>query len=204
MPQMADRQDTRIPFAQVGNFPTLFSSNGARVLNANEAWLGESASAETDANDPADPDGITNLTNTDSDDGLANFFISLVAIPPPTNLTVTVSAPEGSTGGTYYLNALIDLNMDGEWGGQGINGELEWVVQNQPVQVSPGVVTPFTPPSFAFSNGNLLPDGAFMRVALTKEMVPPNWDGTGEFSAGEIEDHFIELPEFVGGGDDRR
>ncbi len=33
-----------------------------------------------------------------------------------------------------------------------------------------------------------------MRVALTKEMVPDNWDGTGEFSAGEIEDHFIQLP----------
>jgi hypothetical protein len=33
-----------------------------------------------------------------------------------------------------------------------------------------------------------------MRVALTKEMVPSNWDGKGEFSAGEIEDHFIQLP----------
>ncbi len=183
-------------FAQEGDFPTLFSSDGARVLDVNQAWLGESASAELDANDPADPDGTPNLTNADSDDGLVNFFISLIAIPPPTEMTVNVSAPEGSSGGTFYLNAIIDLNMDGEWGGQGINGELEWVVQNQPVQVVPGEIIPFTPPAFAFSNGNLLPDGAYMRLALTKETVPNNWNGTGEFSAGEIEDHFIKLPEF--------
>ena len=75
------------------------------------------------------------------------------------------------------MNAIIDLNMDGEWGGQGVNGELEWVVQNEPVQVVPGQTTEFTPPAFAFSNGNLLPDGAYMRLALTKEMVPANWDG---------------------------
>jgi hypothetical protein len=183
-------------FPQVGNFPTLFSSNGARVVNTDEAWLGESASAETDANDPLDPDGPPNLTNTDSDDGLTDFFISLVAIPAPTTMTVNVSAPSGSEGGNYYLNALIDLNMDGEWGGRGINGELEWVVQNMVVQVVPGVTTPYTPPAFAYSNGNLLPDGAYMRLALTKEKVPSNWDGTGEFSSGEIEDHVIWLPEF--------
>ncbi|MBW8009620.1 MAG: hypothetical protein FVQ83_00065 [Chloroflexi bacterium] len=187
------------PFAQTGNFPSLFSSDGARTLNIDEARLGQTASAELDADDPADPDGVQNLTNEDNDDGLVDFFILLTAIPPPTTMTVEVSAPEGSSGGTFYLNAIIDLNMDGEWGGRGANGELEWVVQNQPVQVTPGVTTPFTPPAFAFSNGNLLPDGAFMRLALTKEMVPPNWDGTGEFSAGEIEDHFIKLPEF---GDD--
>jgi hypothetical protein len=182
------------PFVQDGQFPTLFASNGARTLRTDEATLGPTASAEVDANDPADPDGVQNLTNTDSDDGLVNFFIKLTAIPPPTTLSVEVHAPAGSPGGTFYVNAIIDLNMDGQWGGQGANGELEWVVQNQPVQVVPGGVTPFTSPAFAFSNGNLLPDGAYMRLALTKERVPDNWDGTGEFSSGEIEDHFIRLP----------
>ncbi len=181
-------------FAQTGQFPTQFSSDGARTLNVDEAYLGSSASAEEGASDPTDPDGLPNLTNTDSDDGLTDFFITLTSIPPPTTLSVDVSAPEGSPGGTFYLNAIIDLNMDGEWGGQGVNGELEWVVQNQPVQVTPGSTTPFTSPPFGFGNGNLLPDGAFMRIALTKEMVPANWDGTGEFSSGEIEDHFIQLP----------
>jgi hypothetical protein len=186
------------PFVQDGQFPTLFASNGARTLKTDEATLGPSASDEVDANDPADPDGAPNLTNTDSDDGLVNFFITLTAIPPPTTLSVEVFAPAGSPGGTFYVNAIIDLNMDGQWGGQGANGELEWVVQNQPVQVVPGGSTPFTSPPFAFSNGNLLPDGAYMRLALTKERVPGNWDGTGEFSSGEIEDHFIKLPQFGG------
>jgi hypothetical protein len=185
-------------FAQIGQFPTLFSSDGARTLIVDEAYLGSAASSEAGANDPADPDGVPNLTNADSDDGIVDFFITLTSIPPPTTLTVEVTAPGGSPGGTYYLNAIIDLNMDGEWGGQGANGELEWVVQNQAVQVTPGATTPFTSPPFGFANGNLLPDGAFMRIALTKEMVPANWDGTGEFSSGEIEDHFIELPKKEG------
>jgi hypothetical protein len=192
-----DGEPTGYPdeFAQTGNFPTLFSSNGARTLDTEQAWLGHSVSAEQDATDPADPDGVPNLTNTDSDDGLTDFFITLVAIPPPTTLTVDVGAPAGSEGGTFFLNAIIDLNMDGKWGGRGINGESEWVVQNYRVQVVPGSTTAVTPPAFAFSNGNLIPDGAFMRLALTKDEVPANWDGTGEFSAGEIEDHFIRLPE---------
>ena len=195
-----DGGDTGYPelFAQVGSFPTLFASNGARTLNIEEATLGPTASTEVDANDAADPDGVQNLTNADSDDGLVDFFITLNAIPPPTTLSVDVVGPEGSPGGTFYINAVIDLNMDGEWGGQGANGEQEWVVQNEPVQVAAGQTTPFTSPPFGFSNGNLLPDGAYMRIALTRETVPGNWDGTGEFSSGEIEDHFIQLPEFGG------
>jgi hypothetical protein len=184
----------RAAYAQTGSFPTLLESNGARTLNVEEAFLGDTASAEQDANDEDDPDGVPNLTNTDSDDGLVDFFITLISIPPPTTLSVDVTAPEGSQGGTFYLNTVIDLNLDGEWGGQGALGEQEWVVQNEPVDVTPGETTPFTSPAFGFSNGLVLPDGAYMRVALTKEMVPDNWDGTGEFSAGEIEDHVIELP----------
>jgi hypothetical protein len=185
-------------FAQDGSFPTLFDSNGARTLSIDEATLGPTASVEVDADDPADPDGAQNLTNSDSDDGLTDFFITLTAIPAPTTLSVDVVGPEGSPGGTFYINAVIDLNMDGEWGGRGANGELEWVVQNQPVQVAAGQTTPFTSPPFGFGNGNLLPDGAYMRIALTRETVPGNWDGTGEFSSGEIEDHFIRLPEIGG------
>jgi len=185
-------------FAQTGGFPTLFSSNGARTLRVDEATLGPTASVEVDANDPADPDGVQNIPNTDSDDGLTDLFISLTAIPPPTTLSVNVSAPEGSPGGSFWLNAVIDLNMDGQWGGRGANGEMEWVVQNRHVDVVPGATIPFTSPPFAFSNGNLLPDGAYMRIALTREKVPANWDGTGEFSSGEIEDHFIRLPVFDG------
>lgn len=186
------------PFAQVGHFPTRFSSNGARVLNVNVASLGSPGSAELDAIDPSDPDGVPNLTNADSDDGLTDLFLTLTSIPPATTLSVDVNAPAGSPGGIFYLNALIDLNMDGEWGGKGANGENEWVVQNESVRVEPGQSIPFTSPPFAFSNGNLLPDGAYMRIALTNTKVPNDWDGTGEFAAGEIEDYVIKLPEING------
>jgi hypothetical protein len=73
-------------------------------------------------------------------------------------------------------------------------GEPEWVVQNYPVSVTPGGTTA-TPPAFAFANGNRLPDGAWARFALTSEMVTgTDWDGTGTFDSGEVEDHIIGLP----------
>jgi hypothetical protein len=106
-------------------------------------------------------------------------------------LTVQVT---GATGGNFFLNVLIDLNMDGKWGGVAGGGEAEWVTQNFPVSVSPSGAM-VSPPPFAFANGNRLPDGAWMRIALTKEMVTAtNWDGSGSFSSGEIEDHVISLP----------
>ncbi len=82
------------PFAQAGSFPSLFASDGARVLDVEQAYLGGPGSAEKDADDANDPDGAPNLTNADSDDGLVDMFITLVSIPPPTTITVNVSAPE--------------------------------------------------------------------------------------------------------------
>ena len=192
---------------QIGEFPTLFGSNGARTLSTADATLGPNASMEVDANDPADPDEQPNLdpTNTDSDDGLVNLFITLTQIPPPTHLTVDVNGPEDGAGGLFYLNVLIDLDMDGNWGGEAAGGECEWVVKNHEVTVIPGESEEITPPPFAFSNGNRLPDGAWMRIALTGEEIAgeasdgaclTDWDGTGEFGSGEIEDHVILLPEF--------
>ncbi|MFV2043722.1 MAG: hypothetical protein ACC700_10880 [Anaerolineales bacterium] len=70
------------------------------------------ASTEVDANDPADPDGVQNLTNADSDDELVDFFITLTALPPPTTLSVDVVGPEGSPGGTFYINAMEVITTD--------------------------------------------------------------------------------------------
>ena len=193
------RTDYPSPFTQTGAFPTLYASGGAHTLSVDDATLGAAASLEEDADDVADPDGAPNLTNADSDDGLVNFFMVLNAIPPPTTMTVKVNAPANSAGGTFYLNAVADLNMDGQWGGTGANNESEWIVQNHSVTVVPGDSTTVTPDPFAFTNGNIVPDGAYMRIALTKEMVSSsNWNGTGQFSSGEIEDHVVDLPE-VGG-----
>ncbi len=198
-----DGGDTGYPgiFAQTGSFPTLFSSNGARTMSVDDAILGDTASIEMDADDAADPDGVANLdpANTDTDDGLTNLFLLLTSIPPPATVSVEVNGPAGGSGGTFFLNVLIDLDMDGSWGGVAGNGEPEWVVKNHAVTVTSGSKTIVTPPAFAFANGLILPDGAYMRIALTKESVTSSdWDGSGEFSSGEIEDHVIKLPEMDG------
>ena len=180
------------PFAQTGAFPTLFGTGGAYALDTSRATLGPTASAEADAADPADPDGAPNLVNTDGDDGIVDFALVLNQIPPLAALGVTVS---GGSGGAFFLNVVIDLNMDGAWGGHASNGEPEWVVKNFPVTVAAGETVPVSPPAFAFGNGNRLPDGAWMRIALTSEPVPgSDWNGGGAFGAGEIEDHVISVP----------
>jgi hypothetical protein len=184
-------------FAQLGRFPTLSINGGAMIADTEQARLGPLASAERDANDPADPDGRPNLdpANTDTDDGLVDFVVVLVAIPPPAAMTVDVTAPPGSAGGAYWLNALIDLDLDGRWGGTAGPGLPEWVVKNFPVQVVPGTSTRVALPPFSFGFGNRLPDGAWMRVVLSREPVGgTDWDGTGSFSAGEVEDHVVSLP----------
>ena len=186
-------------FEQTGEFPTLNANDGARTRTINDAILGRTASREDDANDPNDPDGQSNLNpnNTDSDDGIISMVIFLESIPCPAELQVLVTCPETGNGGEYFLNVLIDLNMNGRWGGTAVNNEPEWVVQNFRVNVSPGDSLVVIPPRFFFSSGNRLPENAWMRIALTRERINnPDWDGTGEFSSGEIEDHVIELPDF--------
>ena len=175
-------------FAQTGQFPTRHASDGARALDVDQARLGLTATAEIDAASPAD-----------SDDCLNDLHIILTSIPPAAELAVQVTAPQTSAGGTYYLNVLIDLNMNGAWGGTALGGEPEWVVQNQPVTITPGMNEIVSTSQFAYASGSMVPENPWMRVALTKEaVVGTDWDGTGEFSAGEIEDHIIQLPDDMG------
>lgn len=184
-------------FTQTGSFLTLAANNGAVTQDVSQAILGSSASAEKDADDPDDPDGQPNLnpSNTDADDGVVDFVVVLTSIPPPAAMTVNVTGPPGSRGGTYFVNVLIDLNLDGRWGGVAGPGLPEWVVKNFPVQVTAGVSTQVALPPFFFGFGNRLPDGAWMRILLSREPVSGgDWDGTGSFSAGEVEDHVINLP----------
>lgn len=177
------------PFAQTGSFPSLLASDGARVQSTSDATLGPTASMEANAL----------LVNGDADDGVSELVILTVSIPPPAKLSVTVNGQQGGSGGTFYVNVLIDLNLDGEWAGTTVNGQPEWVIRNFPTTVTPGDSSIVPLPEFAFSNGNALPAGAWMRIALTKEQVTASdWDGSGEFSSGEIEDHVIALP-VVGG-----
>jgi len=168
-------------FAQNGNFPTLLANNGARVADTTIVKLGLAVTNEADAN-PIDG----------ADDGLDGMMIILVSIPPPAVISLTATS---TVTDTYFLNVLIDQNLSGEWGDNS-GGTPEWVVANQAVGLVPGD-NKINPPPFPFGFGNRLPDGAWMRVSLTKEAVTPDpvkgWLGDGSFTSGEIEDYRLVL-----------
>lgn len=192
-------------------FPTLFNTSnssmeGAHALDSSMEWLGVSVSDETDADDSSDPDGTMNLDNADGfDDGVKGLNISLVSIPPPATLTVDVTVDESAPAGPRYLNAVIDLNMDGKWKGHAAGGEQEWVVKNYVVNVAPGSTQTVTTDEFAYSNGWLLTPTSWMRVVLSREPLSVSsfgtngWDGSGEFEYGEVEDYYIQLPNWNDG-----
>jgi hypothetical protein len=185
------------PFAQTGQFPTRAESSGAVARDVSVLVLGGAASAERGAEDPADPDGRPNLApvDTDSDDGLQEVTLELTALPPPAQIGFAVSAPEGSKGGKLYMNVLIDLNRDGYWGGTAGAGLPEWVVQNLAVEAVPGTMTFVRPPLFLYGGPQGVPEASWMRAALTREPVgTAEWNGSGRFSAGEIEDYLLRLP----------
>jgi hypothetical protein len=128
-------------------------------------------------------------------DGLQNMIVVLTSIPPPAALSVKVTAPNGGSGGTMYLNVLLDRNMNGNWAEAD-----EWVVKNHPVNLpAAGTSTTVSPPAFPFSAGSVLPDPAWMRVALTREQVATGtWNGSGSFSSGEVEDWLVHLAALPG------
>lgn len=208
----------------VAAFPTLYNTanstygSGAYAMDSSQEWLGDpnkggSYSYEVDANDATDPDGVTNLSNTDKfDDGVTGLNVMLTQIPPPATLTVDVTVESGAPDVPRYLNVLIDLNMDGKWKGAAAAGEPEWVVKNSVVNVVPGTTQSVTTAPFAYSNGMILTPTSWMRVVLSRDPINAGlygangWDGSGKFDFGEVEDYYVQLPNWaladggIGGG----
>lgn len=177
-------------FALIGNFPTLTANDGAWVSNTNTVTLGPSVSNEVSATDPDDPDGDPNilvpkLSNLDFDDGLE---ATCPLTPPPfgpykCEWSITVHS---NVGGTFYLNLLVDLNRDGMWG----VGHPEWIIENQQVIIDPAVDNIAKIPLPEDANN----DWIWMRIAITTQPIQASdWDGTGHFTAGEIEDWIISV-----------
>ncbi len=187
-------------YAVQGCFPTLFNTTnskfsrpGGHTLNTGEETLGLSVSAEVDANDPKDPDGVPNLVDADSDE---RMYVILEGKKAKLAFTVAVSSEAPDV--TRYANALIDFDQNGKWsaGSYGI----EWVVVNLAVNVAPGSSEVVITPWFSWGNQVLLSSPAWMRVSLTRRKVDESlfsnvggWDGSGQFEYGEIEDRFVFL-----------
>jgi hypothetical protein len=198
------------------HFPTLFATSNSRLsrpgvhhLAVGQECLGTSVSAEVDATDPADPDGVQNLVNTDGhDDGLIGLtFIPIAAQNMPfsgiqggTSLmyaTLVVSVPAGQPIGTRYLNVLVDTNRDQEW--KNTREGKEWVLSNYPVNLAPGTSTTMTVVcDYITTSPPPRPADMWMRITLSREVIDKNifanvggWDGSGVFMSGETEDYLV-------------
>ena len=183
-----------------GHYPTLFNTTnsqfgrpGGHTLNIGEETLGMNVSAEVDATDPADPDGVPNLVDADSDE---RVFVIVEGTQAKLAFTVTVSpnAPDV----TRYANAVIDFDQSGNWSA-GTYG-TEWVVVNLRIDIDPGSLETVITPWFAWGNKAALPSPVRMRLLLAREEVSQSlfanvggWEGSGQFEYGEVEDYFVFL-----------
>ena len=174
-----------VDVAVEAGFPTLAGSGGPRIARAGFETLGLAVSGDDEAK----------ITNADEDDdGVSGMVVSLNSAPPMASVQFDVAVAADAPAISRYVNVLIDLNGDGRWGGIASGGEPEWVVRNQVVDVQPGIVGGMATEDFMFSDGTRLPENAWMRVLLSREMVGgEDWDGGGDFGYGEVEDYLIRV-----------
>ncbi len=170
----------------VGRFPSLLASDGARIRNPGVDLLGVTVSAE--------PEALA--ANRDAaDDGVTALLVSLEDPRPTAVLSVVVSLAADAPAGPRYVNALVDLNQDGSWGGA-TDGQSEWVVRDLRVDSVAGESLRVVTPPFGFVSDGVLPPAAWLRVVVTRApMRAAQWNGSGEFEFGEVEDYLIRRPD---------
>ncbi|MBN1138371.1 MAG: hypothetical protein JXM73_17415 [Anaerolineae bacterium] len=168
--------------------------------------LGATVSAESDADQLTDEDGVTNLDPTsdipdrDSDDGLT--FPLYWIDGTPALITYTVTAPASAAAGDRYVNIWVDWNRDGDWADDAaacVHGTRdEHVLVNQVVNV-PGQVAPGTTAAFPVQVNPCQPilmDRAWVRITLSDTPISDaNDDGRGPgycFAEGETEDYLYD------------
>jgi hypothetical protein len=143
-------------------------------------WLGELGfppTAEVDAK-------VVDLDELD--DGL----IQLLVTPGRVLVTFQAVLAEAAEPRTAYFNLLADVNRDGQWQAfQGAAGPIEeWAVVNRELALTPGereeIATEF--PSLGPG-----PDLWFRATLTGRPVEAVDWDGTGLFEEGEIEDYRI-------------
>ena len=148
------------------------------------------------------------------DDGLKHVPIdSKTNILPvnhcqPTTIPIEVSIPGGGPMGPYpwtaYLNVWFDFDQSGQWGDfvdcafPGAADTPEWAVQNYPIPVPPGGLSPVTQIINVTFTGYVpqTPEKeAWMRVQLA-EFMAEEPDGSGFdfcYQVGETEDYLVNL-----------
>lgn len=186
-----------------GRFPTRYDSAnvrlpgelGAHALIGGEAALGDPrlTSLEQGADDAQDPDGTANLVDDDIDDGLSVTLLSSGSLA----FSVRVAASEIASPRVRYLNVLYDVNRDGEW--RSTPTTSEWIVVNRPITLDPGETKGISIPLPLETDWvSSLSQPRWLRLVFSDSAISEakysaigGWDGSGQFSRGEVEDHKI-------------
>lgn len=165
-----------------GRFPTLYNSTsglmGGHALTVGQEAIGVFVSAEKDANDPADPDGIKNLVDKDRDD-----IVYTIIAGGRGRFRFQAKIADSAPRGKRYINALVDFNRNGSWEG-------EWVVKNQEVDIPPGAVRWVETEWFDWKARA----PAWARLVITRSPITAAvWQGEGEFEYGEVQDFITKI-----------
>lgn len=192
------------PLGVPSGFPTIEANNGPYVKDVDDFGFCTPGSAEDDAIDFFDPDGIANLDTVtgfadyDVDNGLA-ILVILVTTVPPRAIFLTFAHTGYET--SAYWNFALDVDQNGSW------EFLEWISVDELVTLNRG-------PNFLISRWFQMQThgGGFGRLKLPiwgRNMItdapvignvplagpPAHWDGRGMpggFAKGEVEDYFFE------------
>ncbi len=199
-----DMMPCKYPSGITCEFPTRYGKDGAHHLDVTDAAFGPfktdgslSVSAEKDALDPMDPDGIQNIgepagasDNDHFDDGL---LTTLLAPGAGNTIDFVVSVAPTAPKKTRYVNMAVDFDQNGYW--VDFAGMApEWIVVNMPIDVAPGTTEVLTTPEFTAGGAT---DSVWLRMTLSDTEIDPagypeGWNGKGEFAIGETEDYLLE------------
>lgn len=196
-------------------FPTVFDPatglpQGPKHLQPKGlAWLGKDVSFENEADLLPDADGgVTNIdppTNAADRDNFDDGVTLPISIPRDCGQTQLQYTVTSTAAAKLYVNVWFDFNRDGDWDdpvqkcplGPATTGSFtEWAVQNEAINVVPGLNT-FTTPVFGAANPTKGSE-MWMRITLTDQPIAPanGADGSGPpggHQFGETEDYLLKL-----------
>ena len=179
------------------------------------AYLGQSITAETEADIGPDEDGVNNIdppANTPDQDGGDDGVAMPLTLPDSDwaafDYVVTVVEP----GTDLWVNVWLDFNRDGDWDDTvdtSAGPANEWAVQNQFLFDLPAGQTTVTTPAFLSAHPEGTHEEIWMRITLAEQP----WRGgsnpgergnagsgpQSKYQIGETEDYFF-TPDTTGGG----
>jgi hypothetical protein len=217
MPDLGDAPDSTNSFGTAmtayagvqAQFPTVFGSGsppaGPRHRNQPLLFhLGQSISAENEADTGLDADGTNNLDPAQDAADLDRFDDGLV-VPSsffercrPTRLQYIVNVLPGAPQNAY-VNVWVDWNRNGEWGdvsycliGTHFTPAPEWAVLNQLITLPGPGLHVFNTPYFLPFHANPS-QSVWLRITISDQPAPAA-DGSGPadgWAYGETEDYLV-------------